>query len=174
MEAIKIFNVGDQIYGWEIGKSYNSKYVYWLCPGCGNKRWVRDSMVNRPTFTGYCVTCMARVKKRWKGENHWNWKGGFYRAQYNLVYLPTGSPYRAMVNGRGYVLEHRLIMAESLGRPLYRWEIVHHLNGNKFDNRLENLAITNTNNHERHTLVKLLQQRIRFLEEKLIDSEKGD
>lgn len=73
--------------------------------------------------------------------------GGMRKAAtrgYFAAWVPPDDPMRAMSNARGFIAEHRLVMAQHLGRPLMRQESVHHINGCKDDNRLENLELWHT------------------------------
>lgn len=54
---------------------------------------------------------------------------------------PAGSGYINVKHGGKWVPEHRVIMAQQLGRPLESWERVHHKNGRRDDNRPENLEL---------------------------------
>lgn len=77
------------------------------------------------------------------------WKGGLDQG-YRKVFAGKGHP---MANGAGYVLEHRLVMAQHLGRMLTSDEVIHHKNGIRDDNRLENLELTDHSSHARsHSL----------------------
>jgi hypothetical protein len=60
---------------------------------------------------------------------------------YVLVSIDMNSPYASMANSHGAVLEHRLVMAQSLGRPLRPDETVHHIDGDRSHNHLANLVL---------------------------------
>lgn len=64
---------------------------------------------------------------------------GYVNKGYRIVPVPRDE--RHLANGEHAAAEHRLVMARHLGRPLTASESVHHVNGDRLDNRIENLEL---------------------------------
>lgn len=80
----------------------------------------------------------------WKGGvTYFNKKGNYHKQRIKYVRCPE--PLKAMSRKDGYVMEHRLVVAQALGRTLTRQEVVHHANHDAEDNRLENLMLFASN-----------------------------
>jgi hypothetical protein len=64
---------------------------------------------------------------------------------YIVARLPEGWPWGRGDRHQGTMLEHRMVMTAHLGRPLESYETVHHINGDRTDNRLDNLQLRSGN-----------------------------
>jgi hypothetical protein len=85
----------------------------------------------------------------WKGENNPRWKGGRHKhtSGYNILIIPS----HAKARSRGRIFEHRFLYEQYHKCCLLKWAVIHHINGNKSDNRIENLQpMTSTDNIKRH------------------------
>lgn len=81
------------------------------------------------------------------GPDNPQWKGGratHTRSGYVMIWVPPGTPGRT---SSGRMMEHRYVMQNHLGRALEAWEIVHHRNGVKSDNRICNLEVVTRARH---------------------------
>ena len=99
--------------------------------------------------TGHRVTEETKEKIRQHiprkyGVKHQSWKGGKYLD--NRGYLEIYNPEQS-TRKKPYIKEHRLVMQLHLGRKLLPNEHIHHLNGNKLDNRIENLVLLSNKEH---------------------------
>ena len=81
------------------------------------------------------------------GKKNPNWKGGriYDKDGYILIYSPT----HINKNGTGDVREHRLKIEKKIGRLLNKGEVVHHINGIKDDNRMQNLKLFSKREHDK-------------------------
>lgn len=96
------------------------------------------------------------IKRRSRGQRagkrSMRWKGGRIRKNgYVMIWSPD-HPSRQESTER-YVFEHRLVMEAYIGRHLEAHEVVHHKNGVRDDNRIENLELTDQKNHIRQHFV---------------------
>lgn len=64
-------------------------------------------------------------------------------------YILVRAPGHPMASKEGYLMQHRLVMANHLGRMLDPSEVVHHLNEDKADNRIDNLEVLHKRVHDR-------------------------
>ncbi len=137
-----------------------SAFDAWFCLcACGSD--VRDYLGNS-LRTGGSTSCGCKRREMMRalistrhamapshGPNSPCWKGGrqVTKRGYVELWVAGDDPLAPMIRsitgkfGSGYVGEHRLVMARYLGRPLARYEEVHHIDGNRQNNDLANLQL---------------------------------
>ena len=117
-----------------------------------NKKWLEDQYINKRKsalkISRICkcddVSILTWLRKfsipirKHEGKNHANWKGGIRSYSGYIQLLCQKHPH---ANGKGYVYKHRLVMEEDIGRYLRPEERVHHLDGDKSNNNIENLVL---------------------------------
>ena len=127
--------------------SHNNKAgePYWNCKcTCGNQAVVRAGKLK----SGHTKSCgclkieASRAIGSRIGSKASAWKGGRGKDKDGYVTIYTGPRSRSTFSLRPR--EHRSVMEQAIGRPLFDGETVHHKNGDRSDNRLENLELWNS------------------------------
>lgn len=123
-----------------------------LCDECGAQylcRKHRTQRRERSTGKRFCSTsCRSRYVVRQQDISHlaqFEFHAGEHPHNFNGYRSTHGAGY--ILVGKERQLEHRAVMRQHLGRVLESWEIVHHLNGDRTDNRLENLQVMTQSEH---------------------------
>lgn len=135
MHYMRWRRTGDPLTARPKGRQRTAPVEVRQCEVCGADFTFTASPSRRPGTGRYCSTlCSNRADKprrRRRGSEHPNWKGGHVdKHGYRLVYI----------NGK-LTPEHRHVMSQTLGRDLEPHETVHHKNGDRLDNRPENLEL---------------------------------
>lgn len=114
----------------------------WVCQcQCGKITEVLANNLRRKN-TKSCG-CASNERRRQKGKLSHNWSGGRWvnRDGYVMVYITETDTQFVRSSSRTYELEHVLVMSKFLNRKLTPHETVHHINGVRNDNRIENLEL---------------------------------
>ena len=120
--------------------------VVWKCLcDCGNIAYISSyELQHGNTKSCGCLRreFFASQSGRQSGIGNPNWKGGRTKTPEGYIQIRVHNHPHATTNG--YVMEHRLVMEKYLERYLSPLEVVHHCNGVKDDNRIENLMLFNS------------------------------
>lgn len=97
--------------------------------------------IAKPFPSDNCREAVSKAKKGKRGAESGNWKGGRIISNgYVLIWDSEKAK---------YIREHRKVMEEYIGRGLLPSEDVHHINGIKTDNRIENLLLLSKSSHSK-------------------------
>ena len=134
------------------GRFAGSKRLMIPCKcGCGK---YRPNMDNRGRLREYINYHFKPLDQ--EGEKNPSWKNGRTTKDGYRMVRCKGHP-RAYVREGYYVPEHILVMEKHLGRYLKEGEVVHHINENKTDNRIENLQVMMVKRHMHHHAKKRME-----------------
>ncbi len=130
-----------------------NRCIWASCKECGKERWILFWHWNKGLMK-YCQLCSLKHANFNSKSTHWgkdnnNWKGGRKTTKdgYISILVRRDDFFFPMATKDKYVLEHRLVMARSLGRLLEGYELVHHIDGNRSNNVLPNLQLTTAGKH---------------------------
>ena len=153
------------------------------CDDCGEIRITRRNKHLLKKENHPCRSCSNKrngIKK--KGKPSWNSGKRYSLREVERTSYINSSGYVEIWCGRGegsrgrkdgYRLQHHLVIEDTLGRKIQKNEVVHHINGNKTDNRIENLWIFKSISEHRQSHASLENIAMQLVSEGVILFENG-
>jgi hypothetical protein len=161
-------------------KGTQNKVYVWVECKCGSRRLVAVAEIRRYPrrkgipYHGRCPECTHKIQGSLinykKGRESSRYKGDRRKTALgyiDLAIFPGEEFYDTMARKGSYhgwvryASEHRIVVARHLGRPLKHWEHVHHINGIKDDNRIENLLVVDAQTHSAITALESENERLK-------------
>lgn len=127
---LRLVRLGTVAADQPIGRRRNHRCVVANCEGSAYAR-----QHCRPHYRRLMKSGDARAETPIRKQS------GLGHLKHGYVIVPVPTDLRHLANGATSAAEHRLVMAQMLGRPLLESESVHHVNGDRTDNRPSNLEL---------------------------------
>jgi hypothetical protein len=147
------------------------------CPDCGEERILVRPVYGKRRGSELCKTCSGKRGREMyptpTGDKSFAWKGG--RRIDGYGYVKVHKKEHPFADSTGYVREHLYVAAEFYGVDYVRENggTVHHINGDKQDNRIENLHVCTSEQNRQYT-VDLLQIAYELVKKGMIEFADGE
>ncbi len=122
-----------------------------ICQECGKKSFANNNHIKEGRGKFCSFKCTGQL------ENNSRWRGGRKKHEGYVLIRKPDHPHK---NSQGYVYEHRLVVEKQIGRYLYSYEVVHHINKIKNDNQPKNLmGFRNRSVHQNFEVGKVINDK---------------
>lgn len=139
---------------------------------------ISNSQKGKPSARKGCklsAETKRKISESHKGKFIVKSKYGGHRKKRTDGYIMVYVPDHPLATKEGYVMEHILVMEKHIGRYITRDEVVHHINENRSDNRIENLRLMTFKEHAKfHLEERRKQGKLNHYTKAVINTDTGE